>query len=232
MIGRYVRSGPAIVPTLLTASGTETDARDYSTASVSPTAGNLVLAAIFPWDAGGALTEPTCSGCGLTWTLVATGPGAGFTNLYVFRAYADPALVTAGAITFTSVCSAGQTCDGAVWCVVEVDNVGVAVNDGIVQTGTANAAADSVSVTLGAFANSLNGTAAFVTAYDNAGGAIDITEGTGFTMLTGSEVSQAAGGDTLRIGFEYRTDNDTSVDATASTDNDRMFMVAFEIARA
>lgn len=220
----------AISLALLTSGGSDTDAIDYATASISPTPGLLVLAAITQLDLGSALARPTVTGCGITWTFVnESGGGATEPRIQVYRAYADPALVTAGAVTFTGCVTAGQTADGAAWMIVEVSGADVlGSNQGVTQSAVASTNTDSVSATLAAFKQASDGTVGVAAGYDNAGGALDITEGSGFTML--SEVSQTAGGDTLRLGFEWKTANDTGVDATISTANDRLQMVALEIA--
>lgn len=224
----------AIAPVTL-ASGTgqtDTDAINYTTASVSPTPGRVVLLGISVYDAGGSLSgTPTCAGCGLTWARV---DGGGNVNLRatVFAAYADPALVTAGTITVSGVVAVGQTADGAVWSIIEVDGVNPTTNNGVVQSNATTTTTDSVSVTLAAFASALNGTLGFVNAWDSAGLTLSaMAVGSGFTLVASSTIGNNPNmaATTNRILWEYRTDNDTTVDATAPAANDRMNIVGIEL---
>lgn len=217
----------AISVSLLTNNGSDTDAADYTTASVSPTAGRLVLAAVHVYDAGASVSGvPTCSGCGLTWTRISS-EGSTSNRLTAFRAYADPGLVTSGAVTFSGVVSSG-TADGAQWIVVEVSGINTgAANNAVVQAAGTTTVNDSINVNLSAFANTANGTIGVVSAYDSAGGVLDITEGSGFSPS--GELSTTAGGDTLRMVVEWKTTNDTGVNATVSAANDRMCIIGMEI---
>ena len=221
----------------LTRDGSDTDARDYTTGTVTPSTPTdddsvALYAALIVHDLGNQRTAATLTGLGLTWTQInIVGGGATEPYLQVFRATVPGGGVTPGTLAFAGVVQAGQTADGAQWCVVEAVGPNVAATDAVVQNATGSTNTDSVSATLAAFAGSQNVTGAFIAAYDSAAAtAVDITEGSGFTMLTGSEGNQAAGGDSLNIGFEFKLANDTGVDATAAAANDRLLIVAFEIA--
>lgn len=216
-----------IIPTLLTNGGSDTDASSYDTASISPSANKTLIAAIWAYDAGSALSAAgnmTASGNGLTWTFV-DGAGTVVNRLAVFRA-SSGSTPTPGAITFGTVTSSG-TADGAVWVVFEIDNVDISTTDGVVQSIAGSTTADTNELTLAAFASANNGTVGVWGAYDNAGGALAFTEGTGFALK--SEQNQTAGGDTLRNVYEYQQGNDTTVDISVSAANDRLVGVAMEI---
>lgn len=131
----------AITATLLTAAGDATDLASYATASITPTANRLVLAAVF--NEGTATEEnPALSGNGLTWVEVASIADAGnITRLTVLRALgASP---SAGAVTIDFGGASQQRCG---WSIVEfsdVDTSGTNGSGAVVQfktaTGTANA---------------------------------------------------------------------------------------------
>lgn len=218
----------AISPTVLTADGSDADASSYATASISPTPGTTILVGI-EVARNGDVAVPTLAGCGLTWTQIdVIGSANTDPFLVAFRAWADPASVTPGALTFSGITGAG-TVEGAAWCVVEVAGVNPTTNNGVVQKAVGQTAADSLTVTLAAFANAANGTVAFFGSYDNAGGALDLTAGSGFTMIGEFSQTIANRSDSIRIGFEWRTANDTSIDATVSAANDRLLGIALEL---
>lgn len=215
----------------LNVTGTDTDAINYTTASWTPVTGMGYLFAIAVLDLGSARTAAvswTVTGNNMTWTLVGTQiGGATEPALAVFRAYND-GTATAGAITVSGVVTAGQTADGAVWGIAELS--GIPSASFRVQNAGNTASADSVTATLGAFSSTRNATCAWVMSYDNAsttGPAI--TAGSGFSIVSGLDAGQAMGGDGTRLTFEFRSDNDTSVDATAVAANDRMHIIAVEL---
>lgn len=218
----------------LNVTGTDTDARDYTTASWTPVAGEVYLAAIAVLDLGSArdIGNATLSGNNITWTPVSAGVGgtAAQPALRVWRGKADLS-ATAGALTWSGVVTSGNTADGAVWGVVALSGVDPETNDGIVQAAVASSSTDAVTATLGAFSSANNATGAWIVSYDNAsttGPAI--TAGSGFAIVTGLNAGQAAGGDGMRLAFEFKNSNDTGADATAVAANDRMLAVAVEIA--
>lgn len=221
---------PVSAASALNVAGTDTDARDYTTASWTPTRGKVYLLAFAVLDLGGSPTVPSVSGNNITWTRVGNDVGGTTTQptMAVWSGVAD-ASSTAGAITFTGAVSAGQTADGAIWGLVELTEVDWGTGDGFVQSGVASTTNDTITVTLGAFSDTDNATGAWFLSYDNAGGALTNTAGSGFALVSGLDASQTMGGDTVRLSFEFRNTNDTSVDATASAANDRMLMHAVEI---
>lgn len=218
-------------PVVLTQGGSDTDSSSYTTASVSPGANRTILLGFVLDRLVAGMSAGSVSGLGLTWTLADIVGGANNEPFIVlWRAQTGPVAPTAGTITVSGLTDGGaNTAVGAIWCVVEITNTELAINDGIIQTISGQTANDTLSVTLAAFRDANSGTAAFILSFDNAGGALDITEGSGFTMLASSEASQASNGRTLRIGFEWKTTNDTTVDATTSVANDHLYIIGFEL---
>jgi hypothetical protein len=220
------------VASALNVTGTDTDARDYTTASWTPTTGKIYVVA-FAWlDLGSAKTSPTISGNNITWVAPSgneTGGGATLPSIIVWTGYADSS-ATAGSITFSGCVSSGQTADGAMWGIAELSGATANAASSIVQMASSSTPNDSVTTTLAAFGSANNATASWIVSYDNAsttGPAI--TAGTGFAITTGLNAEQAMGGDGVRLAFQFKNTNDTSVDATAAAANDRMLQVAFEI---
>lgn len=209
--------------TMLTADDSETDATSYATASITPTANTTLIAFIASKVSSGSPTLSSVTGNGLTWTEVRTVNSSTVRGLSVYRA--SGASPSAGAVTFDF---GAQTQLGANWGVIQVDGTSTVTTDGVVQSSTGSDSADTLTVTLGAFAFSGNHTLGVFMSIDTAGGALNNSEGAGFTML--AENSGLVGGETFRSGVEYKTGSDTSVDMDAIAANDRLFGVAMEIA--
>jgi hypothetical protein len=156
----------------------------------------------------------------LTWTIIAD-TGAQNSRLVVYSASGSS---TVGTLSL-NLADAGYL--QISWMVVAWTGTDITTGDGIVQGVAGTTTADSITVTLDAFADAANGTCAFYSSLDTSLAVPALSPGTGFTELV--EIQPANYGS---LAFEYRTDNDTSVDATAETINDRMCMVAMEIAAA
>lgn len=214
--------------TVLDSGGTDTDARDFTTANdITPKANTLHIAAIMVLDLGGARTASTLTGCNLTWSII-NGAAGGATEpgIRVFKGVGSSP--TTGKLTFAETVSSGQTADGAAWVIFECSGADAGIASlGVIQQNTGSTTTDSLSITLGAFRDANSATVGVFGGYDTAGGALDITVGSGFNQL--SDFSQAAGGDTLRLFVETLGSNDTSVDCSISTANDRLSGVAFEV---
>lgn len=132
---------PVGSPTALAGAASGTNGTAYSSASITPTANRLVLAAVASSGGSGATANPpTVVGNSLTWELVATvASGAGeaaTTRVSVFRAMgASP---TAGAVAFTF----GVSQDRAAWSIVEypdIDTSGTNGSGAVIQSKTAAA---------------------------------------------------------------------------------------------
>lgn len=125
----------AITAALLTASGDATDLAAYATASITPTANRLVLAAVFNEGAGVDET-PTLTGNGLTWVQIVTFEDGGANNRFtVFRAMG--AAPSAGAVTIDF---GGLTQTRCGWSIIEfaaVDTSGTNGSGAVVQSKTA-----------------------------------------------------------------------------------------------
>ena len=220
------------VASALNVTGTDTDARDYTTASWTPTVGKVYSVAFTFLDLGGSKTSPTISGNNITWVGGSGNEVGGLSTeptLKVWTGYADSS-ATAGSITFSGCVSSGQTADGAMWGIAELTDTPLNSTTVVRQYAASGTSLDSITTNLVAFGSANNATGSWIVSYDNAsttGPAI--TAGTGFAITTGLNASQAMGGDGVRLAFQFRNDNDTSVTASAATQNDRMLQVAFEI---
>lgn len=77
----------AVLPTNLTNGMGGAAATSFATASISPTAGKLVVIAVYNRKSTGTPATPTVSGAGLTWTQVVTQVhAAGNSRFTIFRA--------------------------------------------------------------------------------------------------------------------------------------------------
>lgn len=221
---------PVSAASALNVTGDSTDATSYTTASWSPTTGKLYIVGFAHSDLVGNSTEASISGNSMTWTSIQSVVPSTLHKLRAWAGYADGTQAT-GAITFTNVVSSG-TARGAAWGIAELTGTtSTGSPPGIVQSGQATGTGDSLSVTLSAFASAGNATGAWVTALDTGAADPTITAGSGFSIVSGLDGAQlydATG--YLHLSFEFRNDNDTGVDATADAVNDRMMMIAFEIA--
>jgi fibronectin-binding autotransporter adhesin len=222
---------PVSASAALNVAGTDTDSRDYTTGSFTPTPGTVLVAALSVLDLGAQRTSVGVSDSSgqLTWQVVnASGGAANQPALGVFWAYVPPGGVGTITMTFSTVVAEGETADGAIWGVAEIAGTS---SSPFVQSNVGSTNTDSLEVSLSAFASAANATGAWVLTYDNAGtNGPAITAGSGFSIVSGLNNQQAAGGDGMRLAFMFRSDNDTTVDASAAAANDRLLMVAFEIA--
>lgn len=217
--------------TVLTSGGSDTDAASFTTASISPKPNSLIIAMAWMYDTAGGFGHSTASytattGGGMTFTAIA---GQGYTGQFLGGGYAfAPLNVGSGTITLTSNLAGGANAEGAVWLVVQIE--------GATGVGTVPAfGGDSYRTTLDTLTlpaltlrSEPNLAMAFFGSWDNAGGALDFTEESGWTML--SELSQTVNADTLRICCVYDLDSaDTTASASVSAANDRMVGTRFEI---
>lgn len=196
----------------------------YNTASIAPTANRLVLATI-AHSAGGTQPVPSLSGGGMTtWTQVNTVEINGFVRVSVFRALqASP---SSGALTIT-FSSAQDRCGWSINEFAGIDITGANGANAIAQSAVAavTGSGTTVSATLGAFANPNNATFGGCVVQSNP--ERTIAPGTGFAELAEWD---AAAGNFIAIETEFRNDNDTSVDITASGSANHLGIVGIEIA--
>jgi len=202
----------AVVASNLTNNVSLTDASSYNTASVSPTANNLILVTVVSRSGDSVNTVPTISGNGLTWVQVETNSydivGTSRRTVTVFRSMgASP---SSGAITISF---GGVTQTDCLWSVDQLsgtDTSGTNGSGAIVQFAKATESDGSTLVTLSAFSSTDNATFG---AFGDSSTTL-MTVGTGFTQLGRQGSSNSVG-----ILTQWRNNNDTSVTCTgAATD--------------
>ena len=209
---------PDIVPTQLTEGSSESDSSSYATASISPTADNLVLAFVnqVTGIAASGSNVPTCSGAGMTWVEVATqsydseNPDRG--RVTMFRALdASPG---SGALTFDF---GGETQARASWGIIEFSNVDTGGADGadaivqVVQDEKLPGAsdADTPFLTLAAFEDFANATFGVIgVGFPD----VAVTVGEGFA----EQNNIAVGSNGSRTQSQFRPTNHVGVDWTLS----------------
>lgn len=211
----------------LTTGTSTTDGTVYTTASISPSAYDLVLCHITLQRADSAApSTPTVTGNGITYDLIdrvdydiAT---TSRNTTFLFRGMS--ASPSSGAITITC----GETTDQAIWAIDKVtgaDTSGTNGSGAIVQSATnveTTGSGNSLTVTLGAFSSTDNATyGAFA---DD--GADNYTEGSGFTKLGYAQITSD-----LVSQTEWKSTNDTSVDISFNV-NDLVGGIAIEIKKA
>ncbi len=204
----------AVGGTHLAAAGSTTNQASYTTASITPTANNLVLA----WVTNTKATTPdtpTLSGNGLTWVQVATVTwgtiAAPTARTTLFRAMG--AAPTAGAVTI----SFGASQTGCAWAIERfsgVDTSGTNGSGAIVQSVTGRtdsaSAAAGLSISLAALGDPTNATAGGFSNMVNS--ATSISAGTGYTAFTGAAYSTP----NTSIRAEWRATGSTTVNVTQS----------------
>lgn len=211
----------------LTTGTSTTDDTVYTTASISPSAYDLILCHITLQRADSvAPSTPTVTGNGITYALIdrvdydiAT---TSRNTTFLFRGMS--ASPSSGAITITC----GETTDQAIWAIDKVtgaDTSGTNGSGAIVQSATnveTTGSGNSLTVTLGAFSSTDNATyGAFA---DD--GADNYTEGSGFTKLGYAQITSD-----LISQTEWKSTNDTSVDISFNV-NDLVGGIAIEIKKA
>jgi hypothetical protein len=223
---------------LLTA-GTDLDADSYTTADPGFTRGAMGILVFWPYDAGaGVFQAHTVTGYGKTWDQVGSIQGYGNQALCVYVTEIEGG--TPSGLQIDDVVSTG-TADGAIWLIAQALNVDFtdqgAVGDtppGVMQAqtfgGDSNRSGGSTvpSPNLGTLRDAQSMVLQAIGIYDNAGGALDITQASGWTLI--GEASQTAGGDTLRVGLHYKENDATTPEVAVSAGNDRGATCAWEIA--
>jgi hypothetical protein len=217
----------------LTSGSSAVAGTSFSTASITPTANNLVKIAVYLRN--GSSINPTVSsisGNGLTWVKVASvvldTSGSSRRAIEVWRAMgASP---SAGAVTITTT----ESETGAAWAVDQfsgVDTSGTNGSGAIVQSVTnkdETGATNTLTVTLAAFADANNATYG---AFADDTGSDTTTAGSGFSKL--GDVGDANANVNTRFTTEFKSSNDTSVDLTWSTNpQSAMGGIAVEIKAA
>lgn len=211
-------------------SGLDVDGGSTSTtASVTPSANKLQLLTI---NSRTAITadpnQPTITGNGLTWVAVnsVVYDTTGLTRKRVSLFRAMGVAPTAGTI---GIDFGGQNQTHVVWSLDEASGVDTSGANGagaVVQSVTAsdgNSTAVSLTATLAAFGSTANATFGGF-GFGNGQGGKNV--GSGFTLLA----DLSADGTTNEIFTEWKSTNDTTVDATADAGkNGEIGAVAIEI---
>lgn len=217
----------AVSGTNLTSAADVDGGTTSTTASITPTGNDLVIACVAHQVLSGTVATPTLSGNGITWTQVATRTDTGvLRRITLFRGMvASP---TTGAVTIDF---GGQSQLRSGWNIVQFSGIDTGGSDGsaaVVQSAT-NAQSDAspqtgITVTLAAFGSTDNATFGCLRYGASASGA-NLTEGSGFTSL--AEVAS-----TSSYASEYKASNDTSVDWTWDSSSTFSQAIAIEIKAA
>lgn len=204
----------AVSCSVLTQDNSTTNATSYTTASVTPTANALVLLATVATRNSTSCVDNdvvSVTGNSLTWANIDrqcfSSAGTPVHTVELWRTMgASP---STGTIDFSF---GGTSQIDAAWAVIECTGVDTSGTNGsgavvqsaknLIEPGT------SLTVTLGAFGDANNATLGVFGTADNAA----ITEGSGFTELAEQLVSDA--GFDIGLQVEWKTSNDTSVDAS------------------
>ena len=199
---------PGITHTLLTSGHDPTNTSTFTTASIAPAPNALVTVAVLTHQSSAAAPDPTLTGAGMTWQVVASvayDGGTPLDRLTIFRAMS--AAPGSGPITIkTSV-----TVSNCQWIVSQwggVDQSGTNGSGAIVQTTSATGAAvTTLTPTLAAFANA---TDVAYGVFGVADALAVVTPGSGFTTID----QQPSGEGTLGTLFAERAVNLPTVTAT------------------
>ncbi len=206
----------AITTTLVADASSSTDATTYTTASITPTANNLVLAWVTNTRASSP-TIPTLSGNGLTWVQVATVTwgtiSAPTARTTLFRAMG--AAPSAGIVTIDF---AGSTQTGVGVSIIQFGDVDISGTNGsgaVVQSVTGSTdsatAAAGLSITLAALGNAANATAGGFANFVNS--ATSISAGAGYSITPGTTYATPS----TSLRSEFNTTGSTIVNVTQST---------------
>jgi hypothetical protein len=203
----------AVAAVSLTSSSSTTSATSHATASVTPTANRLVLAAVVNKIGTAPASTPTCSGNGLTWVQVATVPyntnASNLHRLTLFRAMGTSP--SAGAITFDY---AGTTHTSAGWSVIEFSGVNTTGTNGSGAIGLTNTGFADTNVsgtqTIDLGSAPVATSAAYGAWGTSVATAAQITAGTGFTEQ--HEVNWGSAGNVGTIETEFEAASDQTID--------------------
>lgn len=195
------------------AQGNSGSVSSYNTRHSSPLPNRLILAAVRSQKTNTTDPEtPTLSGCGVTWTQVATvvaGAGATRQRLTVFRAFSADAVSGLITASFGGVNQAG-VCVHVVDCSCTTDSGGSNGSAAVVQNVTNSGNGTTASASLSAFGDTDNATVFFMAKTGTAA----VTPGTSFQELAEQNFNSAT------LYTEWRRDNSTAPDCTWTGSND------------
>ena len=189
-------SATALTATSLAAAGSTTNTSPYTTASISPAANSLLIAAISA--TGTSVATPTISGLSLTWNLITADQVGTGKYLAIYSAQC-------GASPGSGTCSIGisTTPTGCAWSITQVQHHDTTTP--IVQHNFATGTSTGPAVTLSAAGASGNRTLGFATAVQTTG----ITPEAGWFEI--SEVGYSTPSNRLGTGW-----NPAAFDATVT----------------
>jgi hypothetical protein len=180
----------AVVTVTELTTGGSTGGTGFTTASVSPTAGDLLLL-FFAWRTTGCALS-TVAGMSLTWTQVIESVQAGgIQHQTVYRALSTG---TTGTITVTWTNTAN--CYGRTWVLLAVRGADTTTNQGVVSSNTAAVTACAnclISYALPSYSNASN---AYIAAcsFGSIGSSVTFTFGNLQTWTTGTNVNSGSTG--------------------------------------
>lgn len=194
-------------PSLIMDFDDSVDRSSYTTTTISPGVDTLVIVTVISRRVASAPPAPTLSGCGMTWTQIASQLGASSTaRVTMFRSTSvSPGSGCALTASFTGDVQLGAWFFGHEW--TNADVTGTNGSNGVVQSVAdieADADVSTASITLAAFGDAVNNAALGCWYHGSSSAA---TEGAGFT-LSGDQLQDSA----RRGTCEYQIGEDTSVD--------------------
>lgn len=148
-------------------SGTGSSASSFNTSSITPSANKVILVVVQTMNTSSTPNTPSLSGCGITWTQVATanaGPGSSSNRCSITLFKGSNPSPTAGALTISY---SGQSQANCGWSIDQVTggDAGSDSANAIVQSNTntqndtnTGSHSGSFQVTLSAFSNPNNAT--------------------------------------------------------------------------
>ena len=198
---------------LLTSGNSTTDGTTFTTASVTPAANAQVFVGVMTQSTSSTASNPSVSGCGLTWTQVGQSPPGGFTRtITVWRG--TSASPVAGALTITDVTTVGQ----CAWSVVQLTNCDSSTP--VLQTVSGSlSGVTNGSMSFGSQVSTGDATLAWI-GYSAAG---TLTAGAGWTSIDQQQTT--ANAETLMT--EYAATPQNTVTATLPASGN-MFIVGIE----
>ena len=193
----------AITNASLTSGTNTTDATSFTTASITPTANQLVIATVV--NTAATAGTPTLSGNGLTWVQIDTQlVAASGVRTTMFRTMgASP---SSGAVTIDFGADTQTGCAWAIDAFAGIDTSGTNGSGAVVQSAKGAVDATSITVTLAAFGSTDNGAAFGM----GRGRAEASTFDTGWTEIVDTTYSTP----NTAIETQWRADNDTTAGAS------------------
>ncbi len=215
----------SIVGSTLVTGSSASAATSFTTASISPSANNLILIAVRSNGSGVPRNTPTITGAGLTWVLITTTVVNTTNTGKISLLRALSASPSSGTLTIDF---GGQTQDECHWNISQFSNVDISGTNGsgaLVQSNASNSGTSSTGpfqTTLSAFSSTLNATYGFLGTDGGSNVSESATPGSGFTQLGNDNSNNRL------LLTEWRNDNATTVNFSI-TNATRWGVIAMEI---